>query len=599
MKKTFLTFVLAASNFMVMGDTAQTKPSPQKTDTVGIVVDSDMQTLHDYFDRRNENWWYGFDGITWTRFEYSDEVTIDDSAQHWFNGAGGCADSTETVDSTSGYWDYAGSLDWIESAPSHSSILGGWQFFPPDPIPYDYPNQDYTTWTGNDMALCKMLGYESCNVENSYTNVTGGYISNIVIHIYRRNAQTTMSLLSGGRAIPGRQILHKISGWVKDVIPAYGKEAQPPPLTESPNINRLSPYALSYAGGYPTALALEPNVPNARVQIGGLGSLHDDPNYPPVDPWQNPDNPQRGTLYCVTYAGQIPVDCTPTVTRHEFYTWRLYDAPSVLVHMTEHPALTDTNRERLNLGVGEEVDLSGMPANTSWSVSAGGIVTNQYGFIVFTAPSNAVNQATVTAKVNVDYDAKWQTYFAVKQPTGVDPVHTYIIETNFPPISRLQDEQAGAGMHLHVCMKPTDVSFYRITMEEVGEDATSITGYFANAALFTTNPAVFLSHIGHGADAPFTLIWDNSWTNGDYCWSFYNDGFGFPLIPSGLYWLPGGSFTWNIPWNWWIAGNNATNHMTNGWQQVFEIEPYGTVKITKFGSKWVQRTTSGMITNSP
>ena len=320
-------------------------------------------------------------------------------------------------------------------------------------------------------------------------------------------------------------------------------------------------------------------VPSPEIALGALGNLGND-----------------GILYVALNTSEHVV-ITPRAS-HPYLNGSLpTEGKYTLVHLTEYLALTDTNPARLNLGVGEKVDLSGMPAETVWQ-GPGLLATNSA--VTFTAPSNACT-ATVTATFK---DAEpLQVSFAVKEPSGVDQAHTYIIETNFPPISGLQGGQAAAGMHLHVVMAPTDVSFYRVMMEEVGEDATTITGYFTNAYLFTTNPASFLRHAT--ADTPFNLnennMWDRDTANQsyDYCLTFYPGGFGFPPTPLGGYWFPGGSFTWNIPWNWWITGSSHTNYVANGWQQIFAVDPYGTVKITKFDSKWVQRTTSGVITNSP
>jgi hypothetical protein len=128
-------------------------------------------------------------------------------------------------------------------------------------------------------------------------------------------------------------------------------------------------------------------------------------------------------------------------------------------------------------------------------------------------------------------------------------------------------------------------------MEEVGEDATNITGYFTSNAP--------LSHINNGADVEFKLsennMWDHDATNNNYDYCYYQ------LIPSGGW--TSGSFTWKIPWKWGVADDfgsgKITNYVTNGWQQVFNIDSSGTFKITKFDSYWVQRTTNNVITNSP
>ena len=66
-----------------------------------------------------------------------------------------------------------------------------------------------------------------------------------------------------------------------------------------------------------------------------------------------------------------------------------------LKHATVHLALTNTNRDRTTIGVGEEVVLSNMPPDTVWS-GPGLLATNSE--VTFTAPSNACT-ATVTATV--------------------------------------------------------------------------------------------------------------------------------------------------------------------------------------------------------
>jgi hypothetical protein len=80
----------------------------------------------------------------------------------------------------------------------------------------------------------------------------------------------------------------------------------------------------------------------------------------------------------------------------------------------------------------------------------------------------------------------------------------------------------------------------------------SITDYFTDTNLFTTNPAAFLSHKGGYftplADYPFKLDANNLWdTNWDVC-----DSGPLPVNSAGN-WSPGGSYTWNIPWKWGLA----------------------------------------------
>ena len=118
---------------------------------------------------------------------------------------------------------------------------------------------------------------------------------------YVRHAHTVMALLSGGRAIPGLKILHRISGWVKHIPDPY-TEAQPAYL-------EVVPYE-----GYTWYHNL-PTMPNSSVHLLG-DTLHDDPNFPAY-----PDEPVTGTLFYVTPAGAPPVKFTPTVFGDNFYAW--------------------------------------------------------------------------------------------------------------------------------------------------------------------------------------------------------------------------------------------------------------------------------------
>jgi len=108
-----------------------------------------------------------------------------------------------------------------------------------------------------------------------------------------------------------------------------------------------------------------------------------------------------------------------------------------------------------------------------------------------------------------------------------------------------------------------------------------------------TNPAVKLTHKGKPddgrADDPFQLSSDNLWaTRFDAC-----DSGSLDPLPTGGW--AGGSFTWNIPWEWWVEGSHATNLVTNGWQQVFTIDANGKVTITKFNNLTVTRDTNSVV----
>jgi hypothetical protein len=277
--------------------------------------------------------------------------------------------------------------------------------------------------------------------------------------------------------------------------------------------------------------------------------------------------------------GVAHYNATPTATKFK------------LAHETVNPALTDTNRARLNLGVGEEVRFGFTPAfawpPVQWSASAGGLssypywrdaagewVTNGTGF---TAPSNAAN-VTVTASF-FGVDGSLKTKFKVFEPAGIDMNHTYKVNeyANFFHVGN-----SGAGMYIRVYVAPTDVSFYKMQCMEVGEDATNVWGYYTNNPPWTTD---ILSHRGstapidpsdgkhHGkGDDPFQISPDNSWDpNWDNC-SWDNGG------PP---WSAGG-FTWNIPGAWTVDGSTWHTNMTP-WSQVFSLQADGTMTIQKFG----------------
>jgi len=236
----------------------------------------------------------------------------------------------------------------------------------------------------------------------------------------------------------------------------------------------------------------------------------------------------------------------------------------VLTHTTKYPALTDTNLARLNLGVGEYVYFGGMPDATIWKTSAGSLDSTVGCGVNFTAPSNAAN-ATVTATC---HGIPWLTTFQVFEPKGVD--HADVAKAySYPP------ETAGVGMLLYPYMAPTYVSFYRVQCEEVGENATAVTGYFTNNPPFTVE---FLSHRGKSAldghgkgDDWFDIQNNNQWQQG---WdSAY-------ITVDFSPWSDGG-FSWNIPWKWKI-GSGPKHKVTSGWQQVFTIDSSGTMTVKKF-----------------
>jgi len=262
-----------------------------------------------------------------------------------------------------------------------------------------------------------------------------------------------------------------------------------------------------------------------------------------------------------------------------------YDTMSYMYHVDAYAEITEatvtghiksetkatfpTNRARREVGVAEEVDITITPdpSNVTWSVSGGGSLnTNTGPNVIFTASSNAS-----TCPVTINFLGHSITKnFEVKEPIGV--VDASISSRMSYPLG-----EAGAGMWLvPVVIGPTNVSFYQVQIVEVGRDATNCFGYFVvnPPSPHTPKPWAFLNPANQWADEAKIS--------------------GSHVTPP---WYSGGRFEWPIPAQWRIGSNGPPNSMTTGWNQVFDIEADGTVKISKFG-KWVKRTTNNVITNN-
>ena len=258
------------------------------------------------------------------------------------------------------------------------------------------------------------------------------------------------------------------------------------------------------------------------------------------------------------------VDITPRLNEMDFYTFDVRETEYSLIHQTEHVALNDTNRARTFLGVGEEVDFKGMPDITIWNSTAGGLSSELGNAVKFTAPTNnGEDGVTITATVRgINMDI----YFTVVPPSGIELA--YISGSEGYPTN-----QCEADMNLWpVLISPTIVSFYRVQIYEVGENASEKTGYFL------TNGAI--SHINHGANH-WTQLSESNW---------FWDSCSLEDLPQPW---SSGSFKWNIP-VWWKIDGGQTNEMP-GWNQLFWLDSSGTITIEKFGLT-VSRTTNNIIT---
>jgi hypothetical protein len=305
---------------------------------------------------------------------------------------------------------------------------------------------------------------------------------------------------------------------------------------------------------------LDELTPASQVQIGNLGNL----TYTGTDPYYGII--ETGSLWTA-----LPVHSTLSITPVAI------GSENRQIHLSAQPyqvvsqcvATTPANRARTILGVGEQVNLSFSPTlwtNAVWLTTAGSLSTNYGISTTFTAPSNA---ASATIKIFVAGKSTSISYKVI-EPVGID--HAQIIGTNSFPLLA-----AGAGMTNAVWIAPTSVSFYRVNILEVGEDATNITGFFSQ----WTPQQLHHSTADH-------------WTPLNQA----NELSDWAAFPSGGYspWSAGG-FEWIIPQKWQVIGSGLTNSMAGGSVQVFSIDDFGTARVTKYGN-WIQRSTNNVITTN-
>lgn len=286
------------------------------------------------------------------------------------------------------------------------------------------------------------------------------------------------------------------------------------------------------------------SVPPEQISIGGFGNLD-----------------TNGELY-VLLPDNDPNNVTPKVPGKDRYNFSVSGIKYTLYHATAVQALSNPDLGRTTIGVGEIVNFGGMPPKTKWAASAGSLSVNTGSSTTFTAPNNAAN-ATIT--MTIGKLTKTIT-FNVVEPSGYD--HANVTATNHYTIGT-----AGAGMTLSIYIAPTSVSFVKVSIMEIGLDASNVSGYFTNF------PA---QQLHHSSDIWVPLDSNNLF--GDNA-----NASGYPPV-----WTSG-SFTWNIPVKWSVQGSGVTNSMKNGWSQVFSIDPLGTMTVTKFGRS-VTRTTNDVIT---
>ena len=305
-------------------------------------------------------------------------------------------------------------------------------------------------------------------------------------------------------------------------------------------------------------------VPPEEITIGELGNLD-----------------TNGYL-CVVLSDNDPRNADPK-TAKALARGTVTVAKSGFLSLCE--AMTPYDRARTNLGVGEQVKVYFTPKPTEPPVmtftGGGSLVASSTNpipaYYMFTAPSNAAT-VTITASFRLGGKTHSKT-FNVVEPSGYEPSMTFVVGT----IPYLQGKVA-AQAHFLVTIAPTNVSFGKIQVMEVGLPATNASGWFTNEIAWTTND---ISHVKHGADEWVPVLADNSWSP----WVAGDGGRDFAgLAMLGSYWFPGG-YDWNIPARWKVGNNGPTNTMP-GWVQSMLVDYNGITTINKFG--WtVSRTPNG------
>ncbi|MGD0743785.1 MAG: hypothetical protein ABSA45_01385 [Verrucomicrobiota bacterium] len=358
-------------------------------------------------------------------------------------------------------------------------------------------------------------------VVQEHCEVKGKFPSGLMATIdYARSAQTTLQLFTGGKAVPKRNNLFAIRGSATRIL---SKLAQPP---------------------LPAGTPME-GIPSENITMGEVGQLD-----------------TNGAAWGVFPNGTTK-DVTPKVVGVDYYVFGADFTKCVLTNVCYSPI--PVNRDRTDLGVGEEVSLYFIPpvANTTitWNTTAGGLDTTTGSSVVFTAPSNAAS-ATVIAKIK---GADCSIDFNVLEPSGINATIRGSPD-RYDPLPAV-----GAGMYMDVVLQPATVSFYRLEMEEPGEPTTGITGYYVN------HPPP--SHSGNGADVWHPVDYNNL-TKGppidffDHAYASVNNW------PSGQW----GSYTWPIHPLWRVAGDIAHTNALSGWtSQIHTLAADGTMTVEKLG----------------
>lgn len=234
---------------------------------------------------------------------------------------------------------------------------------------------------------------------------------------------------------------------------------------------------------------------------------------------------------------------------------------SLTVAEVKHETFSETpsNRERLTLGVGEQVIFYSEPEGLiTNSYCSAGATSNlvEYGEVVFSAMSTGG-----LSDVSIDCNGALLHYvFSVVEPAG------FVVDEVKPFVKDIPNQSGDFILLFFNRILPADVSFYAVETLEIPLVATNAIGYYAQPSMSDS--------IDHGKNGA-----------GNWCGVGDDNGYGdyVSVGENPPPWLDGGSFTWPIPFAWRHQKDACVTNVFCSFEQRFELDCDGTSRVKKFG----------------
>lgn len=231
--------------------------------------------------------------------------------------------------------------------------------------------------------------------------------------------------------------------------------------------------------------------------------------------------------------------------------------------ISETEAEWPSDRARTDLGVGEVVNLSVLPAveGVTWSCD------NTKGITIGNGSSAVLNVRDVAGELVVSATTK--DISLAKTFTVYQPGLCYNAIPYYPYEDVTLSDRAGGGCLVEVHYGPTNVCLDRVWFEECYAPATNVSGWYSLPENYADHDAQ------HGAYSPRRFETRN----------FFSDDISAPFKRGP--WTSG-SLQWQIPARWWIEPQPgcATNYHAftdSPWTQSFSMSTNGTFSVRKFG----------------